>query len=408
MIVIACQVVLAVAGLFGLYQAIIALPLVGGLLPPLELTARRHRFAVLVFARNEEVVIGRLLASLRAQDYPSEQYEIFVTADNCTDETAAVARSAGATVLERHDEQRVGKGHALTWFFDRFDPHGFDACVVFDADNVADPGFLAAMNSELNAGHPIATGYRMGKNPSASWVAGGSTLFWLMQTRLFHLPRARRGLPCVSVGGTGFMFALSVLDGRGWRTESACEDIEFTLSAIAAGHFVAYTPWARYYDEQPTSFAHSLRQRYRWAVGSLQVVRLCTPSLAGAVLRDWRIADALVFSVGALLSGLAGLAWVVLMLAGALQTGEWNGLFGSLAVSATVGYVALAGFAWLVLRLEQARWRGDWLAVAMFPLYLLSWSALQIVTLFYRDPRWVPIPHTDTTSIDDLNAQLTP
>ena len=92
MIVIACQVVLAVAGLFGLYQAIIALPLVGGLLPPLELTARRHRFAVLVFARNEEVVIGRLLASLRAQDYPSEQYEIFVTADNCTDETAAVAR----------------------------------------------------------------------------------------------------------------------------------------------------------------------------------------------------------------------------------------------------------------------------------------------------------------------------
>jgi len=44
----------------------------------------------------------------------------------------------------------------------------------------------------------------------------------------------------------------------------------------------------------------------------------------------------------------------------------------------------------------------------MFPLYLLSWSALQIVTLFYRDPRWVPIPHTDTTSIDDLNAQLTP
>ena len=56
----------------------------------------------------------------------------------------------------------------------------------------------------------------------------------------------------------------------------------------------------------------------------------------------------------------------------------------------------------------QARWRGDWLAVAMFPLYLLSWSALQIVTLFYRDPRWVPIPHTDTTSIDDLNAQLTP
>ena len=50
---------------------------------------RQHRYA-----RNEEAVIGRLLESIRLQDYPSELLTVFVVADNCTDGTAQAARSA--------------------------------------------------------------------------------------------------------------------------------------------------------------------------------------------------------------------------------------------------------------------------------------------------------------------------
>lgn len=405
-----CQVILIVAGVYGIYHLVLALPVVGSLPPLVPVADRTHRFAVLVFAKDEAPVIGQLLNSLRQQDYPSSSFEIFVTADNCTDDTAAVARAAGATVVERFDASRIGKGHALTWFFDRFDRAAeFDACVVFDADNLVDPGFLNAMNRQLNAGNAVAVGYRVGKNPASSWVSGCSSLFWLMQTRLFHLPRARHRLPVTSVGGTGFMFDLAVLGGRGWHTSSACEDIEFTLNAIAEGHRVGLALDAVFYDEQPLTFGQSLRQRYRWAVGSVQVIGLCGPALWRAVRADWRgKLDAFLFSIGIPIAGATGLAWVGLLLADAAASGDWLGLVWNVAFAATLGYLLITAVAVLVLRLEKATWPGVWLTVATFPIYLLSWSVLNIAVLFYRDPTWVPIPHTEALALEELHTAPRP
>lgn len=401
-----CQAILIVAGGYGLYHMALALPIVGTLPPLVPVTERTHRFAVLVFAKDEAAVIGQLLDSLREQEYPPAAFEIFVTADNCSDDTAGVARASGATVLERCDTSRIGKGHALTWFFDRFDRAAeFDACVIFDADNLVAPGFLAAMNRQLNAGNPIAVGYRTGKNPGSTWVSGCSSLFWLMQTRLFHLPRARHRLPVTSVGGTGFMFDLSVLDGRGWHTSSACEDIEFTLNAIAAGHRVGLALDAVFYDEQPLTFLQSLRQRYRWAVGSVQVIGLCGPALWRAVRTDWRgKLDAFLFSIGIPTAGATGLAWVGMLVAQAAVSGDWLGLVWSVLFAAALGYVLIGAVALLVLRLERAAWPGVWRTVVSFPIYLLSWSILNIVVLFYRNPTWVPIPHTEALALDDVHT----
>lgn len=104
---------------------------------------RRLRFAVVVCARNEQAVIGSLIDSLMAQRYPRDCFSVFVVADNCTDGTAAEAARHGALVYEREDAQRVGKGCALSWAFDKLrEDYGdrFDAAAVFDADNLVDPG----------------------------------------------------------------------------------------------------------------------------------------------------------------------------------------------------------------------------------------------------------------------------
>jgi len=89
-----------------------------GLLPrrrrrPLE--DRQYRFAVVICARNEEAVIGHLIESLKAQRYPKESYRVFVIADNCTDNTAGAAEKGGATVFERFNPEKRGKGYAMRW-----------------------------------------------------------------------------------------------------------------------------------------------------------------------------------------------------------------------------------------------------------------------------------------------------
>jgi len=394
-----CTLGLVLTGLYGIYQVVVSSRFTGDL-PVLPEIGRPHRFAVLIFARNEERVIGQLLASLAAQDYPAEAFDVFVTADNCTDATAAVARKAGAITVERSDPGPRGKGAALNWFFAEHFPSGYDACVVFDADNVVDPGFLAAMNRQLAAGHQIAVGYRMGKNPSSSWVAGASTLFWLMQTRFFHLPRALRNLPCTSVGGTGFMFATRVLGPDGWRTSSACEDIEFTLQAIASGHFVAFAQDAVFYDEQPLTFGQSLKQRYRWSVGSVQLIRTSVPKLLANVRHGQLGAlDAALYIIGVVVGGLSGVLWVLSLVLGWMSgIGLGRTLLGVLA-SSVAGYLLLAGFGVLVARLEHVRWPGMAKAVAGFPIWLFSWSVINVVVLFYRDPTWYTVPHSEAMSL---------
>ena len=93
---------------------------VGLVKKPVRYTAKKnHRYAAVVSARNESAVIGNLIASIKGQNYPGELVDIYVIADNCTDDTAEAARNAGAYVYERFNRELVGKGYALDWFFKR-------------------------------------------------------------------------------------------------------------------------------------------------------------------------------------------------------------------------------------------------------------------------------------------------
>lgn len=105
----------------------------------------------LVPAHNEAAVVGNLIESLKNQNYPKELLDIYVIADNCTDNTAQIARDAGAIVYERFDSEKKTKGYAMQWFLNKMNEQGadYDAMCVFDADNVVMPDFFTAMNKNF-------------------------------------------------------------------------------------------------------------------------------------------------------------------------------------------------------------------------------------------------------------------
>ncbi|WP_302799570.1 glycosyltransferase family 2 protein, partial [Senegalimassilia anaerobia] len=118
---------------------------------PKQLVAKKnHKFAAVISARNESAVIGQLIHSIKVQNYPSELIDVFVIADNCTDNTAEVAREAGAIVFPRFNTEQVGKGYALDYGFNvirsKYADRGYEAYFVFDADNVLDVNYFREMN----------------------------------------------------------------------------------------------------------------------------------------------------------------------------------------------------------------------------------------------------------------------
>ena len=173
------------------------------------LHAPMHRFAVLIAARNEEAVIGKLIDSIKAQSYPGRLVKIFVAADNCTDATAEAARSHGAEVYERYDMTRRGKGYALDFLLREIKLRGhgrFDGYIVLDADNVLDRDFILHMNETFSAGHDIVTCHRSSKNYGDNWISAGYALWFLRESRYLNSARARLGSSC-GVSGTGFLFS---------------------------------------------------------------------------------------------------------------------------------------------------------------------------------------------------------
>ena len=108
--------------------------------------AKIHRYAAVISARNEAGVIAELIHSLKEQRYPQDCLDIYVVADNCTDNTAEVSRQAGAIVYERFNQNKKGKGYALDFLFRTLHHEGrdkYDGYMIFDADNLVDPNFTA-------------------------------------------------------------------------------------------------------------------------------------------------------------------------------------------------------------------------------------------------------------------------
>ena len=234
-----------------------------------------NRYAVLISARNEEKVIGNLIGSIRDQTYPSNLIDIWLVADNCTDNTADVVRSLGCHVVERHNLELVGKGYALTYLLGHMLDIGvaddYEAYFVFDADNVLDVNYFREMNKTFDNGAVASTSYRNSKNYDSNWISAGYAVWFLREAKFLNQARLTLNTSC-AVSGTGFFVSAKIIERNGgWKWHLLTEDIEFSANSILEGERISYTPTAVLYDEQPVTFRDSWNQRFRWAKGFYQV-----------------------------------------------------------------------------------------------------------------------------------------
>lgn len=345
----------------------------------------KTKFAVLIAARNEENVIGKLIKSLQDQDYPKELYDILVIPNNCTDDTEGVARRAGAEIFSCTGPV-AGKGDVLHQVFESLMGQ-YDAYCVFDADNIVDARFLSRMNDAIVAGAKVAKSRQCALNPYDNWVSGGYDLYF-QSINLLH-SRARAPFPLsAKLVGTGFMVTDSLIrELGGWNTVTLTEDIEFACQCAIAGHRVHYVQEALTYDEEPLSFYISMRQRRRWSAGVQSVANRYTGRLLWkrpCWLR-WDLASHINMIYAQLLALVPVAYGLLCMTLPQVAVSLGTSLLSFIAGSMVMGL-------FLCLTAKRSL-RKQWKAILLYPIFLASWYPLHIWALVSKPKTWKPIAH---------------
>ena len=380
-----------------------------------EDTGERKRFAFLLAARNEESVIGNLIDSILKQNYPADLIDIYVCADNSNDKTAQIARDMGAKVYERFDTEKVGKGYALDYLIDRINEtvgdSYYDGYFVFDADNLLDKNYVLEMNKAMCAGYKILTSYRNSKNFKRNWITSGYALWFLREARYLNNVRTIMGTSC-AVSGTGFLVSSEIMRrNNGWKFFLLTEDIEFSINSVIQGERIGYCDAARYYDEQPVTFAASWNQRLRWAKGYFQVFANYGKKLFKGIFgkNGWSCYDmsmnimpACILSMLSVILNVAAIVWSLIV------GDDLSSLFDSIlggglciyGVMFLIGTLACIS-EWKEIRCSAA---GKIFFCFTFPIFMFTFLPIAAVALVSK-VEWKPIKHEETMSIEEMEQE---
>ncbi|MCF0116893.1 MAG: glycosyltransferase family 2 protein [Bacilli bacterium] len=385
---------------------------------------KTKRYCFVLCARNEQNVIGNTIDSILRQDYPSELIDIIVVADNCDkdDKTAEIAKQRGAKVYIRDDLSKKRKGWGLQYLFEHLKtdlPNGittYDAYMFLDADNVIDEKFVSAMNNAYSTGKfDLIYGYLNTKNFADNWVTCAYGFNFYRATMVSHRPRAVLGCGTKS-GGTGFLCDSNILKD-GWPWTEIVEDTEMAMKLTTKGYRLGYCEDAITYDEQPTGFLMSCRQRMRWNKGGLIIHYKYSWALLWSFIKKptWTKYD-LYFEMFPI-SFYQFIIGLIYNIASLIMFLTSSGTGVNYDFGAFIGYII-----WSILGICFVCWSTSilvsikerklihcslgkliWYNI-IWPWFDLISIPLSLLSLFMKIT-WKPIPHFDEKTIQDLDAE---
>jgi cellulose synthase/poly-beta-1,6-N-acetylglucosamine synthase-like glycosyltransferase len=235
------------------------------------------RMVVVMPAHDEEAVLEETLGALIPELGP--RGEVLVVADNCTDATAEIARRLGATVLEREDRKRRGKGYALSHAIDHLATDAPDVVIILDADCEVSPGGLARLAERaLATDRPVQADYLLRPPREPTPLSRVSALALIVRNRVRPLGLHRLGLPC-HLTGSGMAFAWRVIASAPPTHGNLVEDLQMGLDLAARGHPPLYCPEVEVTSLLPEADADARGQRRRWEHGQLSTLGRRGPRL---------------------------------------------------------------------------------------------------------------------------------
>jgi len=353
--------------------------------PPIQ---ARTRFAIVVPAHNEEMLIDRFCRNIMNIDYPVSLREIFIIADNCSDRTAAISKTHPVQVLSRFDDIHTGKGHALKWAFEHIGLDDFDAVLVIDADTEVDASILKELNMLIIGGSQAIQCYETISNRGESWFTQLIFISRTINSLLYHYAKYKIGLSSYLMG-VGMCFRTALLRKIPWTAYSLSEDWEYTARLIEQNIRIDFAARAKVFPQESRSLRQATNQRLRWSKGRFYVVKNLGLKLflQGVRTKNWIMADAslsLLFPNWSLQINLILMALIMSLALPASAIRSVSTIMSLLMLAAqgvilAIG-IALVGDFWQVLK-----------AILVAPLFLVWKFVIDFLSMtgIYRGKRWV-------------------
>ena len=350
--------------------------------PDTAMPQRPFALTVLMPAHNEEKGITDAIRAVLCQLQGNDR--ILVVADNCTEQTAEVARALGADVIERHDREKRGKGYALDFGVRWLEKSPPSVTIFIDADCVAQPGSIAQLAEEcMTSNRPVQALYVMHATTDAGLSLRIAEFAWLIKNKLRPLGGLVLGWPC-QLMGTGMAFPWPIIVSAPLSTGHLVEDMQLGLDLAKAGTPPLFCPRAMVTSTFPTDTEGVKSQRTRWEHGHLSVLSAVGPQMIwrAAKTRNWSL---LVMALDLMVPPLAALVLLLVVLVSVntvwwLLTSRAEPLIVSLFATALV--LTSIVVAWVregrrLVRLSELL-AMFWYAAAKVPVYIRLFTKRQV------------------------------
>ncbi len=341
--------------------------------------------AVLVPAHNEATGIGMTLRTLLPQ--LKEHDRLIVIADNCSDETAEVARAMGASVIEREDTEKRGKGYALDFGLQLLASNPPDVVVMIDADCEVSAEAIARITGLAVAKQqPVQATYLLAQPTNPTPKDAVSVLAFTVKNLVRPLGLARLHLPCL-LTGTGMAFPWTVIHPVSLASSNIVEDMQLSLDLLVAGHAAIFCAEAEVTGLLPRQQQAAKNQRTRWEHGHLKTLLSQVPRLLKAGINQRRLdllAVAIDLSVPPL--SLLMMLWMAVV-AVAIAVSLLNHLYAPLLLLMLEGLLIL--LAVLAAWSKFARKHLPLSTLLSVPLYILWKIPLYLKFLSKPETTWI-------------------
>lgn len=358
-----------------------------------------HNYAILIPARNESLVIEKLLISIENQTKKIKPEDVYVIVETKKDKTVSIVEKHKMTIVYRKNLNKKRKGFALDDAIKEIlkSNKKYDAYFIFDADNILDKNYIKEMTKSFDEGYDIGIGYRNTKN-SKNLVSAASALTFSMINTIGNKRKSKYTNNLI-ISGTGYYIKGTIIESwKGFPFNSLTEDYELSLYSILNNLTTTYNDSAIYYDEQPEIFDVTIIQRSRWVKGYFDARRNYIHKIRKSISKkDKNYASKITALIGVnpLITLIIG---ILLLLIDSITS--FKNFIISLLIIFILIYIALMIFTYIIIKKEENKLDikvSKILLIFYNPFYLLSYIYCLYIAITKKDLGWQEIKHTNNT-----------